>query len=170
MDLVKKLAQKILFLYLAFGRPVFYGRPVLLDCPDAPRSTTEAFLRMSGTLRTSDTFTTEAFLRTSGPSGCPCSGCPTLLRRPYPVHWVVAHIFTAAGRPMTVRRLDLFVPPDVRPILYPKRSLLPTTYIYTFPFHGIRLTIHLEPIKNTPHSLSHSSTLNPRFPSVLRAF
>ena len=58
------------------------------------------------------------------------------------------------------------------PILYPKRSLLPTTYIYTSPFHGIRSTIHLEPIKNTPHSLSlsHSSTPNPRFPSVLGAF
>ena len=99
MDLVEKLAQKILFLYLAFGRPVFYGRPVLLDCPnvrplpDVRRSTIEAFLRMSGTLWMSDTFTTEAFLRTSGPSGRPCSGCPTQLGRLYPVHWIVGHTF-----------------------------------------------------------------------------
>ena len=161
---------------------MFYGRPVPLDCPDVRplpdvrRSTIEAFLRISRTLRTSDTFTTEAFLRTSGPSGRPCSGCPAQLGRPYPVHWIVAHILTAVGRPMTVGCPDLFVPsdvrcsPDVRPILYPKRSLVLTTYIYTSPFHGIRLTIHFEPIKNTPHSLSHSSTPNPRFPSVLGAF
>ena len=99
---------------------MFYGRPVLPDCPDVRslpdvrRSTTEAFLRMCGTLRTSDTFMIEAFLRTSRPSSRPCSGCPAQLGRPYPVHWVVAHILTVAGRPMIVGRPDLFVPPDVR--------------------------------------------------------
>ena len=39
----------------------------------------------------------------------------------------------------------------------PKRSLFHTYYIYTSPFHGIRLTIHFELAKNTLHSLS----LNP---------
>lgn len=34
----------------------------------------------------------------------------------------------------------------------------PTIYIYTFPFHGIGLTVHFELAKNTPHSLSLSFT------------
>ena len=113
-------------------------------------STTETFLRMSGTLRTSDTFTTEAFLWMSG-----------LLGRPYPVHWIVGHTFhsgrssdgcrtsgpiCASGRPTFSGRPAYPVPKTV--------TFTHHLYIYTFPFHGIRLTIHLEPIKNTPHSLS----------------
>ena len=114
-------------------------------------STTETFLRMSGTLRTSDTFTPEAFLRTSGPSGRPCSGCPAQLGRPYPVHWIVGHTFHS-GRSSDDCRTSGPIWASGRPtfsgrpaILYPKRSLFPTTYIYSLPFHGIGLTIHFEP-------------------------
>ena len=151
---------------------MFYGRPVLPDCPDV-RTLPDVRHFHNRNIFTDvrnppdvrhfhiRSILTDVRLRSD-------------VRILYTGLWVT--LFTAAGRPMTVGRPDLFVPPDVRrspdvrPILYPKRSLLPTTYIYTFPFHGIRLTIHLEPIKNTPHSLSHSSTLNPRFPSVLGAF
>ena len=103
-------------------------------------------------------------------------GCPAPLGRPYPVHWIVGHTFHS-GRSSDDCRTSGPIWASGRPtfsgrpaILYPKRPLFPTTYIYTLPFHGIGLTIHFEPHKNTPHSLSHSSTLNPRFPSVLGAF
>ena len=107
-SLVEKLAQNPLFLYFASGHPVLYGRPIPLSCPDirlrpvVQCSFTEWFLRMSGTLWTSGTFTTEPFLRISRLSGRPGSGCPARLGRPCPVYWVVAHSFTAAGRPMTI--------------------------------------------------------------------
>ena len=156
------------------------------------------YLRTSGVLRTSGPSWLPGRPDTSGrptlpqqkhfygcpePSGRPTLshqkhsyGCPAQLGRPYPVHWIVGHTFHS-GRSSDDCRTSGPIWASGRPtfsgrpaILYPKRSLFPTTYIYSLPFHGIGLTIHLEPIKNTPHSLSHSSTLNPRFPRVLGAF
>ena len=174
MDLVKNLLKSYYFYTLPSDvRCSTNVRPL----PDVRHSTTEAFLRMSGTLRMSDTFTTEAFLRTSGPSGRPCSGCPAQLGRPYPVHWVVGHTFHSGwssdgcrtSGPICASRCPTFSGRPAPPVPQTVSSTH-HLYIYTFPFHGIRLTIHFEPLKNTPHSLSHSSTLNPRFPSVLGAF
>ena len=137
MDLVKNLL-KIYYLY-TLPSDVRYSTDV------------RSFLiaRTSGHFRTSDTSTTETFLRMSGTLRTSIHIRSILtdvrprsdVRILYTGLWVT--LFTAAGRPMTVGRPDLFVPPDVRrspdvrPILYPKRSLLPTTYIYIpFPSTG----------------------------------
>ena len=133
------------------GRPVFLYRSIFTDVRNSPdvrhfhnrsiftdvRTLRSSVLRMSGPARTSVSCTlgcgshshsgrSSDDCQTSGPI-C-ASGRPTFSGRPaHPVH-----------------------------LRFSKRSLLPTTYIYTFPFHGIGLTVHFEPIKNTPHSLSLS--------------
>ena len=172
MDLVKNLLKSHLF----------YTLPSDVRCSTDVRSfliartsehfrtsdtsTTETFLRMSGILRTSDTFTSEAFLRMSGPARTSVS-C-TLDCGSHFSQWPVVRWLSDVRTHLGLRTSDVLRTPG-----HPVPQTVTSShhlYIYTFPFHGIRLTIHLEPIKNTPHSLSHSSTLNPRFPSVLGAF
>ena len=157
MDLVKNLLKS------------YYLYTLLSDVRCSTDVQSFLIARTSGHFRKSDTSTTETILRMSRTLRRPTLshqkhsyGCPALLGRPYLVHWIVGHTFHsgrssddcrtsgpiwASGHPTFSRRPA---------ILYPKRSLFLTTYIYSLPFHGIGLTIHLEPHRNTPHSLSLS--------------
>ena len=155
MDLVKNLLKSY----------YFYTLPSDVRCSTDVRSFLIA--RMSGHVQTSGVPQQKHFYGCPEPSGRPTLshqkhsyGCPAPLGRPYPVHWIVGHTFHS-GRSSDDCRTSGPIWASGRPtfsgrpaILYPKRSLFPTTYIYTLPFHGIGLTIHFEPHKNTPHSLS----------------
>ena len=148
----EKLAQSC---YLTFGHPVFYGRPILLDCPDVRplpdvrRSTIEAFLRISRTLRTYDTFTREASLWTSGLSGRPCTGCPAQLGRLYPVHWIVGHTFHN-GRSSDDCRTSGPICASGRPTFFGRPAhLVPQTFTFT---HHLYIYLFL-PWDKVDHSL-----------------
>ena len=144
------------------GRPVFLYSMIFTDVRDFPdvryfhhriiftdfRTLRSSVLRMSGPARTFVSCTLGCGSHFH--SGWSSDDCRT------------SGPICASGRPTFSGRPAHPVPQTV--------TFTHHLYIYTSPFHGIRLNIHFEPIKNTPHSLSHSSTPNPRFPSVLGAF
>ena len=134
MDLVKYLL-KTHQLQLFTGRPVLYGHPIPLSCPDVRLSTADQCffnrmiftdVRASPDVRSLDVrFPPEVrhflyrtlftdFRSSTDDRTSPVIGQPKHLGRPLAVCWFVACGSPASGRPMSVRRPDLSVPADVR--------------------------------------------------------
>ena len=98
--------------------------------------------RMSGHFRTSDTSTTETFLRMSGTLGRPTLshqkhsyGCPTPVGRPYPVHWIVGHTFHSGRSSNDCRRPDPFGSSDVRRSPDVRPSCTPNGHFFSPPIY-----------------------------------